>query len=129
MMVILPFLGSYRWATVSLPLPVSSWYQNVFRSRIPKYWPPLGDTLTCPLPDSGAVETQNNFCSWIHGIRDYESLVLIFLYRYGKAVKRTSGISSKNLPIVTESESMLEADTERGGCNHLAFYLLRRKQY
>ena len=70
MMVILPLPGSYRCASVSEPLPVSSMYQNVRESMMPKYSPPLGEMLTCPDPESGAVATQNIFCSSIHLMSD-----------------------------------------------------------
>jgi len=70
MTVILPFPGSYRCASVSEPLPVSSMYQNVRASIMPKYSPPLGETLTWPDPESGAVATQNICCSRIHLMSD-----------------------------------------------------------
>ena len=46
MMVIRPLFGSCKWLIVSLPEPLRSMYQNVLSSINPKYFPPLGETLT-----------------------------------------------------------------------------------
>jgi hypothetical protein len=62
--------GSCRWESVSTPEPVRSIYQNVFSSTIPKYGPPLGETLTWPSAARGAEAIQITFCCNIHSVVD-----------------------------------------------------------
>ena len=44
-----------------MPDPVNSIYQKVRSSMTPKYEPPLGERLTCPEAERGAVATQKIF--------------------------------------------------------------------
>jgi hypothetical protein len=55
---------------VDAPLPDRSSYHTVCASTMWMVVPstPLGDTLMCPSPLSGAVATQNIFCSRAHAI-------------------------------------------------------------
>src|SRR5215207_7799894 len=59
MIVTRPF--SFRWAAVSLPLPVASRYPTRFGLKMRKVSMPFGERLTRP-PLAGAEATKKIFC-------------------------------------------------------------------
>lgn len=79
-------------------IPTSCQIQEpkVLVSGTPKYWPPFGERLTCPFPDSGAVAIQKTFWANIQSMR----LCL--------------GISSKYAPIMNSGDdSALQYSVDR----------------